>query len=68
MFSQSPDLPAEATNTLTGSNHPEIERFIRTWKEKHEKNVHEMQRNYSYEHSLLVQDYKKLDHDYQEAL
>ena len=49
------------------ANLGEIERFVRSWKERHEKTVREMQRGYSHEHSLLVQDYKKLDRDYQEA-
>ena len=64
MFSQSPDLPDAATNTLTGNNHSEIERFIRAWKNKHDREKREMQRNNQYEHSLLIQDYKKLDRDY----
>ena len=50
----SPSLPPEASNNLSGKNNSEIERFIRTWKEKQEKSMREMQRNYSYEHSLLV--------------
>ena len=46
----------------------EINRLIRNWKEKHDRQLREIHGRFQYEHSLLIQDYKKLDRDYAESL